>query len=250
MMKKEFYDMKVRFFGVLIIMAVLFFLVAPFQRFTVSILDEHSNDPLLKKFLPKETIQRLSEWNFYINTQWFGKNFGQLIPIIGIIIGFPLFAREAENETIQFLLVRLSRKSIFINKFFTGLFSTIILLFFSGIIPIIFSVAVNKDYNYIFALKFTTQAIFAGILWYTIALFYSVLFNDQVKPLLAGLGTLAITTVAGLLRPLKFFNTFNYSLGISIFERNSIDTKYTVWIIIVSAVLTFLAYSVFTKKEF
>lgn len=249
-MRKEFYDMRVRFFGTLLLVILLFFLIAPFQKFTVSILGEHSNDPILQKFLPNGFLQKLSEWNFYINTQWFGKNLGQIVPIIGIIIGFPLFAREIENETIQYLLVRLSRRRVFLNKFLTGLITTVILIFLSSMLPIIFSFVTNKDYNAIVALKLTVHSIVAGILWYSIAVFYSIISDDQVKPLLTSLGTLAVTTVAGLLKPLKFLNTFTYSLGTHVFQRNTIDLKYTLSVIIIIVLLTLLAQYIFIHREF
>ncbi|MFN3691521.1 MAG: ABC transporter permease subunit [Fervidobacterium sp.] len=249
-MRKEFYDMRVRFFGTFLVVILLFFLIAPFQKFTVSILGEHSNDPILQKFLPNSFLQKLGEWNFYINTQWFGKNFGQMVPIIGIIIGFPLFAKEIENETIQYLLVRLSRRRIFLNKFLTGLMITILLIFLSSILPIIFSFVTNKNYNAVIGLKFTVHSIFAGILWYSIAMFYSIISDDSVKPLLISLCTLAITTVAGLLKPLKFLNTFTYSLGLYVFQRNIIDLKYTLSVIIIVVLLTLLAQYIFVRREF
>ncbi|MCX7653379.1 MAG: ABC transporter permease [Fervidobacterium sp.] len=248
-MRKEFYDMRVRIVGTLFTLVVLFFIVAPFQKFTLRMLEGYSGTPQLEKFLPPSMLNKLKEWDFYINSQWYGKNFGQIVPIVGIIMAFPLFAREVENGTIAFLLVRKNRKQVFINKFFSGLISLWFILLFTGLLPIFYSFALNKDYQYLAGIKFTTQSLFAGLLWFCITLFYSVIFDDQVKPLLAGLSTLAITTVAGMLKPLKFLNTYTYALGNSIFLRNSIDFKYTFGVIILSLIITLLAYGIFLKKE-
>ncbi len=248
-MRKEFNDLKVRFFGILVVMFILFFLVAPLQKFTLSMLEGYTGNPQLEKFLPGSMLNKLKEWNFYINSQWYGKNFGQMIPIIGIIMAFPLFAREFENGTIEFLLVRKSRKEIFLNKILSGLIALSILLIISGLLPLIYSFLLRKDYIYEIGVKLAIQSYFAGLLWYSIGVFFSVVFNDQVKPLLAGLGILAITTVAGLLKPLKFLNTFSYALGTNVFQKNLIDFKYTIGAIIFTIAFFIFAYFIFNKKE-
>lgn len=248
-MRKEFYDMKVRFIGVLIVTIALFFIVAPFQKFTISMLEGYSGNPQVEKFLPGAMLNKLKEWNFYINSQWYGKNFGQMVGIIGIIMAFPLFAREFENETIVFLLVRKSRKWIYFNKLFTGAVATLIVMLVGSILPAIYSAVAGKEYNYSVVPKFMVHSIFGALLWYCVGVFFSVLFNDQVKPLLASLGLLALTTTAGLIKALKFLNTFPYQLGVSIFEKDSVDFWYTLGIMVVCVVITWIGYLVFERKE-
>ncbi len=248
-MRKEFYDMKVRFIGVLIVTTTLFFVVAPFQKFTISMLEGYSGNPQIEKFLPGAMLNKLKEWDFYINSQWYGKNFGQMVGIIGIIMAFPLFAREFENETIMFLLVRKPRKWIYFNKLFTGAVATSIVMLVGSILPAIYSAFAGKEYNYPVVPKFMVQSIFGVLLWYCVGVFFSVLFNDQVKPLLASLGLLALTTTAGLIKALRFLNTFSYQLGVSIFEKDSVDFWYTLGIIVVCVVITWIGYLVFERKE-
>jgi len=248
-MKKEFYDMKVRFFGVLIVTIALFFIVAPFQKFTVSMLEGYSGNPQLEKFLPGAMLNKLKEWNFYINSQWYGKNFGQMVGIIGIIMAFPLFAREFENETIVFLLVRKPRKWIYFNKVFSGIIATTIVMIIGSLLPAIYSAIAGKDYNFSVVPKFMIHSIFGALLWYCVGVFFSVLFNDQVKPLLATFGALALTTAAGLIKTMKFLNTFTYQLGIIVFEKNKIDLPYTFGILMVSGLLIWAGYFVFERKE-
>jgi len=249
MMYKEFYDMKVRFIGVIIVVLILFFIVAPFQKFTVSMLEGYSGNPQLEKFLPGSMLNKLKEWNFYINSQWYGKNFGQMVGIIGIIMAFPLFSREFENETIVFLLVRKPRKWIYFNKLFTGAVATLIVMLVGSILPAIYSAVAGKEYNYSIVPKFMVHSIFGALLWYCVGVFFSVLFNDQVKPLLASLGLLALTTTAGLIKAIKFLNTFPYQLGARVFEKNSVDLPYTFGIVVVCALFIWLGYIVFERKE-
>ncbi len=82
-MRKEFYDMKVRFIGVLIVTITLFFIVAPFQKFTISMLEGYSENPQVEKFLPGAMLNKLKEWNFYISLWYtqFSEHF------YGIVLG-------------------------------------------------------------------------------------------------------------------------------------------------------------------
>lgn len=248
-MTKELYDMRTRFISVLLIAIVLFFVVAPFQKFSVSMLEGYSDNPALEKLMPKGFAEKLKEWNFYVNSQWYGKNFGQLVPIIGIIIAFPLFAREFENGTIEYLLVRRSRREVFMDKFLSGLLATVILIFIASSMPPLYSLLAAKDYDFSFYFKATVQSEFAGILWYCIGMLFSTIFNDQVKPVLASLGAIALTTAAGLIKPLRFLNTYSYALCSNLFEDGRIDFPYTVGTILVSLILVVLSYTIFKNKD-
>lgn len=248
-MRKEFYDMRVRFFGVFIVTLGLFFIVAPFQKFTVSMLEGYSGNPMIEKFLPGAMLNRLKEWNFYINSQWYGKNFGQMVGIIGIIMGFPLFAREFENGTITFLLVRKPRRWIYFTKFTTAAIATVLLIVLGALLPLVYSLVVGKEYAVSVVPKFMVHNIFGALLWYAVSAFFSVLFNEQVKPLLASLGLLALTTTAGLLKPLRYLNTFSYQLGISVFEKGKVDVGYTFGVIVIISLFVVAGYFVFECKE-
>lgn len=114
MIVKELKDMKVRFLVMFFLLLGTFVLLVVMKDYTPALTEMLKNIPegFLEKFgVTEEFIKKLSEWNFYIITQWYGKNLGQFVPILAIIIAFPIFAREIENETIELLLVRLSRKS-------------------------------------------------------------------------------------------------------------------------------------------
>lgn len=248
-MTKELYDMRTRFISILSIVIVLFFVVAPFQNLTTSMLEGYSDNPALEKLMPKGFAERLKEWNFYINSQWFGKNFGQMIPIIGIIIAFPLFAREFENGTIEYLLVRRSRRVVFVDKFLSGFLATVILIFIASSLPPLYSLLSAKDYDFSFYFKATVQSEIAGILWYCIGMLFSTIFNDQVKPVLASLGAIALTTAAGLIKALKFLNTYSYALCSNLLENGPIDVPYTIGIILVSSVLISISYMIFRNKD-
>ncbi len=247
---KEFNDSKVRFFSILLVTIALFFFVAPFQKYAVTMISESAQDPVLQKMgITEQFIQKLKDWNFYIFSQWFGKNFGQMIPILAIIMGFPLIARERENETLDFVLTRVSRKEVFFTKAFFCMVLLAGIITVGSFLPSIYSLFLGKEIMNEYAFKFYVHTLVSSIFWYTVSVFFSVIFNDQVKPLLASFGLLAVTTTLGLLKPLSFLNTYKYVLGYNIFEKGNIDVKMTVGLLIISAVILVVSERLFENLE-
>lgn len=254
MFNKEFYDMKLRAFVISIIGIGLFFVLAPLQDVTVEILKQYTqmeNVPkFLEKLIPKGFINNLSDWNFYIYSQWFGKNLGQMVPILAIIMAFPLFARENENGTIEFLLARKSRKRIFFSKSLLGILITIFLMTILSLLPAIYSPLAGEKLDYKLLVAFLTHTVTGSIFWFAVAMLFSIISNDQVKPILISIGLLAITTAMGMIKFTRFLNTYSYVLGSKIFQTGHLDIKYTLGLIAISVVIFFLSYITFLRKEY
>lgn len=254
MFKKEFYDLRLRTFVILAIGVASFFVLAPFQDFAVEMLKQYTqveNMPkFLERLLPKQFIEKLSDWNFYIYSQWFGKNFGQIVPIVAIIIAFPLFARETENGTIEFLLARRSRKKIFFSKSTVGILAVAFLMAALSILPAVYSPLAGQALNYELLIAFSVHTVVGAVFWYVVTMFFSVISKDQVTPLLISVSLLAITTAMGMIRFARFLNTYAYVMGSKIFQTGRLDIKYTIGLLIASMVIFFLSYTLFLKREF
>ncbi len=241
-MKKEFLEMRVRFISTLIVMILLFFLVMALKNWGIEIL--RKNQAELSKFAGKGLLEKLKDWNFYIYSQWYGKNLGQFIPIIGIIFAFPLFSREIENGTIEYLLTRSNRPKVFTEKITVSLlllsFSIVVLC----LLPLVYTIVPSISFNARYVPTLTLHAVIGSIIWYSIAVFFSVIYSDQVKPLISSLAVLAITTVAGMVKHLRFFNTYGYIMNAKslIFE----DVLYSS----VSVALIYASFLVFKRREF
>lgn len=254
MIKKEFSDMKLRTFVLLFLGIGFFFMVAPLHKFALEMLNEYTQIPnmprFLERFLPKGFVEKLSEWNFYIYTQWFGKNLGQFVPIFAIIMGFPIFAREIENGTIEFLLARSSRKRVFISKVLTVSLVVFFQMIVFSILPAIYSLFASKNLDYTYLLAYLIHTIVGALFWLAVTILFSVLSDDQVKPILGAIGTLAGTTVVAVFKPLRFMNTYSYILGGKILSNGKMDVPYTLVLLGLSVALMLLSYVSFLKKEF
>ena len=246
-MIKELYDMKVRSLAILIICLILFLTLAPLQGKLLGLMEEYKD--VVKKYAGDFPIEKLKDWNFYIYSQWFGKNLGQIIPIIGVLFAFPLFSREYENGTMEFLLVRKSRRYVFLSKVLTAIFVMTAELVFFSVLPIIYSMIAGKNFESIYSYQYMVHILFGGLFWFSTTLLFSTIFEDQVKPLLFSFGLIAITTVVGLMKHLRFLNTYRYILGSGIIEGKGIDVAYTVFMAISSFILILLSYLVFREKD-
>jgi len=63
-MTKELYDMRTRFISILSIVIVLFFVVAPFQNLTTSMLEGYSDNPALEKLMTKRFCRKVERMEF------------------------------------------------------------------------------------------------------------------------------------------------------------------------------------------
>ena len=128
--------------------------------------------PFLNQLLDMETLnQQLLELfnniDFYVWSQWFGKNLYQLILLAIIILTFPLFARETEQNTNYFLLSHRTRKQIFLSKILASF-----LVYFDNrcrsILPVV--IALFHDFNFsleqalMYGLQLSISSLFR-ILW-------------------------------------------------------------------------------------
>ncbi len=205
--------MRVRFLLTLIVMVAIFLSISIPREWIIQMLIEKA--PVVEKYTGEGFIEKLKDWSFYVYSQWFGKNLGQLVPIIGIIFSFPLFSREIENGTIQFLVSRRGRWHVFSRKIAVSISLLLLTIGILCILPILYSWLAGLDFEASHVGTLTLHALIGAILWYSVALFFSVVFSDQVKPLISSLALLALTTALGFLRPLSFLNTYSYIMSAS-----------------------------------
>ncbi|ABQ46193.1 MAG: Uncharacterized protein XD64_0274 [Thermotoga sp. 47_83] len=248
MIVKELKDMKVRFLVMFFLLLGTFVLLVVMKDYTPALTEMLKNIPegFLEKFgVTEEFIKKLSEWNFYIITQWYGKNLGQFVPILAIIIAFPIFAREIENETIELLLVRLSRKKLFIVKFFAPLVFTFVALFVLALVPVPVSWFIGEKLDTGLVFRYLLVEMITIYLWFSITVFFSVISSDQVQPLIASIATLAGTTVlGGFVKTLSTLNTYSYVL------KGDLTLWPSLIYTLTGVVFTYLSWKSFKTRDF
>jgi len=121
---KEFWDLKWRFITLAVITVFTGYFIFANQDLFKNILDINEiqdsikRTPWLNKFIDSNIITQqikeiINNTSLYVWSQWFAKNLFQLVLLSSIVLGFPLFAREAEHNTNSFLLNVATRRQIF-----------------------------------------------------------------------------------------------------------------------------------------
>ena len=261
MFSKTMMEMKFR----IIIFAIFFVLMLVVLIVTRPVIDEvmsqMSIDNEQLKDLPDffknmltETAQiskMLEDDQFFLLSQWYSKNFGQFLPLFALIMTFAIFSREVDKGTIFFLLAKKNRPAIFWGKALTGYLVVVgMVAIFSFTAPIAmmlsgYSVSFTPE---LFAM--IVQQIIGVTFFYALFLLFSILFNDQIKPVLAGIIIAVGLPFFSMFESLKWINPYPYILGSSIINKGSFDGVYSLVLIIITAVITWTGLEVFKKKEF
>ncbi|AJG40015.1 hypothetical protein TRQ7_00825 [Thermotoga sp. RQ7] len=248
MFNKEFRDMRVRFLVMFFILLGTFVLLVVVKDYTQNLSEIIRSAPknILEKFgVTDEFMKKLSRWDFYIITQWYGKNLGQFVPILAIIMAFPVFAREIEDETMELLLVRVKRRRLFMVKFFIPLVFTLLALVVLAVLPLPVSWIIGESLDASSVFRYLLVETIGIFLWFSITIFFSLLFSDQVKPLIVSIALLAGTTALGsFIKLLSILNTYLYILKGDLVLWPSL--AYT----LAGVVFTYLSYKVLETKDF
>jgi len=247
MWRKELKDLRTRTLVFLFLFVGTFIFLVVMKDYTRSLSELLETAPkgLLERFgMTEEFIEKLGDWNFYVTTQWYGKNLGQFIPLFAIIVAFPLVAREVENQTIELLLARLSRKTVFFTKFSAPLIAFSIVTVAMVLLPLPVTAFLKETLDAGTVGKYLVTHLVGGILWYCVTFFFSILSSDQVRPLIISLALLGGTTTLGIVRRLSFLNTFAYVM------KGDPTFPQTLGYVLMSALIVGLSYRIFLEKDF
>ncbi|HQQ64515.1 MAG: ABC transporter permease [Thermotogaceae bacterium] len=187
---------------------------------------------------------------FYLLSQWQGKNMGQFLPLCVLLLVFPLFSREEEKKTLYFLLARFSRQEIYWKKILASFSAVFALLFvFTIAAPASMNLAgYNVGFQYSFLILL--QQVLASWFFFGFFVFLSVVFRDQIKPVLWGILFALALPMASLYPPLSWMNPYPYLLGTSVLQTGRIDGVYSMGMIVFGTALIVAASIIFEKKEF
>ncbi|AKI97545.1 ABC transporter permease [Kosmotoga pacifica] len=253
MFYKEIRELKMTLVVISLLLIVALIATVAMKETAVNLLKGLTTEDIpefAKKLIAKQDLlNNIDNNDYYLFSQWQGKNFGQFIPLLILVISIPIFAREIDKKTIYFLLSRLTRKRVFFVKYLTGLgviFALIII--FSILGPVTMNL---MGYSTGFELTFEglVHQLIGGTLFYSIFIFFSVIFSDQTKPLILGMAMIIGLPILGLFKPLEFLNLYPYILGSRIYNEG-VQIIASGVILVIAFAITIFDYLVFTKREF
>lgn len=202
------------------------------------------------ELLTKQIMEIINNIDLYVWSQWFGKNFMQLILLSSIVIGFSSFAREAEHNTYSFLLNNFTRSQVFTTKIGAGILAMTILVAAGCLLPAVMALFKAFEFSLILSLKYFLQILPAALLCYAIIIFFSVLTKDVVKPIIFGVITFALMSIIG---QIKYFNVlyfYRYLTASDVFINGQINLLAFIIISIITLFIFSAAYKIYQEKNF
>lgn len=145
----------------------------------------------------------------------------------------------------ELLLVRVKRRRLFMVKFFIPLVFTLLALVVLAVLPLPVSWIIGESLDASSVFRYLLVETIGIFLWFSITIFFSLLFSDQVKPLIVSIALLAGTTALGsFIKLLSILNTYLYILKGDLVLWPSL--AYT----LAGVVFTYLSYKVLETKDF
>mgnify|MGYP000091246173 CR=1 FL=1 len=255
MLVNEMIKMRIRTVVIFLVMVAVLISVVALRPFVDQIFGSISQEQIpnfVKKLMgdPQTLLENLKKDDYYLWSQWFGKNLVQFIPLIALVIAFPIFAREIEHGTIHYLLTRSTRLRVYWSKSLTGLLINGLLLLILSILPVFITLALGWDVNYQNFPGYVVQAVCGGSFFFSLYLVFSVVSKDQVKPIVLGIVVMIGDAFLGMLKPLRFLNLYPYMSGSSVYLGLGVDWRYTFALTVLSVFLLLFGWYYFQRSEY
>jgi len=257
MWRKELIDMRWRVLFMVIFMVITLVIIIVSKpmatQMTGVILSQMDKMPdFFKKMMTQVwDISRIKENDYYLLSTWQGKNLGQSLVILVLLVAAPLFAREVEKKTIYWLLSHRSRKNVFWHKWlsaWTVIMIITVIMAFAG--PFAMNLA-GYSVGYSMTARILIHEITAVTFLLSLFVLISVASNDQVKPLIAGILVALIFPVFSFVKSLSWANIYPYIFGLNLIKVGGhIQWDYTAVLWVITLIFLFVAQQLFINREF
>lgn len=257
---KELNELKTRFLLMALLIVISGYFILAYYDFFLSLMDINTireglgSSPLSKYMDTTALIEQLNlllnDLDFYLWSQWMGKNLYQLIILSSILLGFSSFAREKEQGTMSFLLSNFSRRHIFGSKILAGSILLICLTAMGCWLPWFLAPSLGFSYTFSLAWAYFLHLGIAAIFLYSGIIFFSVLSQDIVKPLILSIFFLILLSLPKFSEQLASWYLYRYMTGFDIFIGNGIHYLALLLIVLLSAGLLALSWRIFKQQDY
>lgn len=260
LLKKELYDLRYRFTSIILLIISAGYFIIAYHDFFISSINiyeieaalEHS---FLSRFFTPELIMQelemiISNIDLYIWSQWFAKNFYQVIVLACILFAFPSFSRENEQGTNQFLLMNLTRSQIYTQKLLAGWLALLLSILIGSLLPAILAPFYEFEFSYLLALQYGLHMGIAAFFLYAIVILFSIIFDDTVKPIIASIITFVLLGLIGRLDPQGYIYIYRYMMGVDLFFFQTIAWVALAVILLLAVLIYYLGWKIYSSRDF
>lgn len=192
----------------------------------------------------------IDDFGFYAWANWYGKTFYQSLTVFAILLGISNIANEVNKGTAGFLFTRpMSRNGIYFTKYITGTIGLALLIIASTLITII----ISQFYGEPLTLKFLAgiPMVFAGsLVVYSIAVFFSAIYDDQIKAAVAASLVAIVISIPGWFKSISYLSIYVHMRGWAVYFGEGGWIFPLAAMLLVSAAIFSLGQRVVNKKDF
>ncbi|HEX6477563.1 MAG TPA: ABC transporter permease [Ktedonobacteraceae bacterium] len=197
--------------------------------------------------------QFLGSYESYVWSQWFSKNGPEILAILAAVLGASLIASEVNKGTIFFLLSKpVSRDRVLLTKYLVSALILLEVMLLSGVAILVAAAIVGHPQN-VGGVLISTVLLWLGMLFVLgLALLFSVLFHDVLRPLIFSLLLTLLLSVPGLI-PNTMLNDWNltfYWSNFAAYQGTVFPLKALIICLVAAIVPVVLAIPLFRKQAY
>lgn len=255
LIKKE---LRENFMKFVVMFAVIFgtalSLVPYGYNMTSQIPKELLNNPAVPKSLMSQLgsmLPKLKDINFFIYSQWFGKNLWELALFFAIIVSIGAIAGETERKSSIYLFSRpVTRKSILLSKIIVIFIYLIIAITISTYILPILAKKIPQSVNIHLINIGLLYALIGTLATAAISIIFSTLINDRIKAAFAAFAVVIGTIPISYIKGMRWISIINFYVSEKAFKLNRVYAPPIIWGIVIIIACIMFSYYILRKKEF
>ncbi|MCD6107832.1 MAG: ABC transporter permease subunit [Caldisericaceae bacterium] len=255
LIKKELKENLTKFIIMFLVMLGTAFFLIPYGYNMVSqIPGELFNNPAVPGWLRNQLnamLPNLKYIDFFIFSQWFGKNLLQFAIFFSIIMSIGTIAGETERKSSIFLFSRpVKRKTILLSKVIVVFSFLIISIVIPTYLLPVLSNSIPLNINMHLLNIGLLYAVIGTLATAAISIFFSTLINDRLKATFAAFAVIIITIPMASIKGMHWINIVNLYVSTKFFQTGMI--YFPPLICGIGIIIFFLAasYYILKKKEF
>lgn len=218
---------------------------------------------LIKRLLTNTTLQQvpqslqgqvqglLGSYDVYVWSQWYVKNGAELLALLAAVLGASLIGGEVNKGTIFFLLSKpVSRVRVVLVKYAVSAALLLAMIVVSSAALLVTAAIVGHPQN-LGGVAISTLLLWLGTLFVLgLALFFSVLYKDVLRPLLFALLITVLTVIPSFIPGWGDWSLTNYWSSQAAYLGQEFPTKALIICLVAAIVPVLLAIPLFRRQAY
>lgn len=204
----------------------------------------------LPQFLQQQ-LQLTSSYNLYVWGNWFSKNGTEVLAVLAAVLGTGLIAGEVSKGTIFLLLGKpISRERTVLTKYAVSALILLAVAVLSSM-ALLVTAAIAGHPQQIGGVVISTLLLCLGELFVLgLALLFSVLFKDVLRPLLCALIITILTAIPGFIPNWSAWSLTGYWASQAAYLGQEFPTKALIICLVAAMLPLVLALTLFRRQAY